>query len=42
MKKEITRTKKGHGERIAKLRDGENGRNRTITEKVQKGERMRI
>ncbi len=36
------RTRKGHGERITKLRYGENGKNRTIKEKVQKGERKRL
>ncbi len=36
------RKRKGHGERITKLRYGENGKNRTIKEKEQKGERKRI
>ncbi len=36
------RKRKGRGERITKLRYGENGKNRTIKEKVQKGERKRI
>ncbi len=36
------RKRKGYGERITKLRYGENGKNRTNKEKVQKEERMRI
>ncbi len=36
------RKRKGHGEGITQLRDGDNRKNRAIKKKIKKEERMRI